>query len=485
MGADTLGRVCPNAVVATPILSDPPLSGKGPSMSAIAALAATQAVDPTEARRQRGLAIAAVTRIVRSKGREERWLVPSQTGRKTYTVNMVGAEPLCDCADFAERGQPCKHIFAVQFTKAREFGPETVPEVIPGAEATLQLPEQTCAPRPTYKQDWPAYNAAQINEKAKFQALLAELCRCVPEPSPSKKGGRPPIPMADRLFAVAFKVYTTVSGRRASTDMRNARDKGHLSHAPHYSRVYRFLEDPAMTPILMGLIAESARPLRSIEFDFIIDSSGFATSRFVRWFDHKYGVVKQAYDWVKVSVCTGRTTNVVTAVEIDERYAGDCPRFAPLLNATAKAFTIREVSADSAYLSYDNMELVASYGGTPYIAFKSSSTAAEGGTMARMFHLYNFNRDEYLTHFHKRSNVESTLSMVKAKFGDHLRSKTDTAMVNEAICKFLCHNICCLIQSHYEFGVEPMFWGQEVAEAVGRCEPSVEEVDQAQSWVWV
>jgi hypothetical protein len=31
---------------------------------------------------------------------------------------------------------------------------------------------------------------------------------------------------------------------------------------------------------------------------------------------------------------------------------------------------------------------------------------------------------------------ESTFSMIKAKFGDYLRSKTDAAMVNEVLCKF-------------------------------------------------
>jgi hypothetical protein len=49
--------------------------------------------------------------------------------------------------------------------------------------------------------------------------------------------------------------------------------------------------------------------------------------------------------------------------------------------------------------------------------------------------------------------------MIKAKFGDSLRSKTDTAMVNEALAKVLCHNVCCLIQSMYELDVEPVFWG--------------------------
>jgi hypothetical protein len=48
--------------------------------------------------------------------------------------------------------------------------------------------------------------------------------------------------------------------------------------------------------------------------------------------------------------------------------------------------------------------------------------------------------------------------MVKAKFRDHVRSKTDTAMTNEVLCKFLCHNLCCLIQSQCELGIEPVFW---------------------------
>ena len=62
-------------------------------------------------------------------------------------------------------------------------------------------------------------------------------------------------------------------------------------------------------------------------------------------------------------------------------------------------------------------------------------------------------------HYHKRSNVESTFSMIKAKFGDAVRSKTDVAMKNEALCKILCHNICCLIPSACEFGVATKFWG--------------------------
>jgi hypothetical protein len=79
--------------------------------------------------------------------------------------------------------------------------------------------------------------------------------------------------------------------------------------------------------------------------------------------------------------------------------------------------------------------------------------------------------------------------MIKAKFGDHLRSKTDTAMVNEALAKILGHNICCLIQSHYELGIAVMFWGEEASEDVSASETTspdpAESVDPIDAWAWV
>ena len=81
-------------------------------------------------------------------------------------------------------------------------------------------------------------------------------------------------------------------------------------------------------------------------------------------------------------------------------------------------------------------------GATPYIAFKINTTGAVGGLFEKMFHFYSYKRDEFLAAYHKRSNVESTFSMVKAKFGGHIRSKGDTAQINEALCKVLCHNLC-------------------------------------------
>jgi len=52
-----------------------------------------------------------------------------------------------------------------------------------------------------------------------------------------------------------------------------------------------------------------------------------------------------------------------------------------------------------------------------------------------MYHYFNFRKQEFLKHYRQRSNIKSTFSMMKRKFGHSLRSKTDTAMVNETCAK--------------------------------------------------
>jgi hypothetical protein len=66
--------------------------------------------------------------------------------------------------------------------------------------------------------------------------------------------------------------------------------------------------------------------------------------------------------------------------------------------------------------------------------------------------------NQFLQHYHKRAKVESTFSMMKRKFGDSLRSKTDVA-VNETLCKVLSHNLVVLIREMHELGIDPMFRG--------------------------
>jgi hypothetical protein len=138
------------------------------------------------------------------------------------------------------------------------------------------------------------------------------------------------------------------------------------------------------------LIKISAAPLKSIESDFAVDSSGFSTGQFMRWLDVKYGTKEDRLQWLKLHLMCGVKTNIVTSVEISDGYAHD----------------------------------------------------------------YHY--------FHKRSNIETTFHMIKSKFGQRLRSRTLTAQINEALCKVLCHNLCCVIQSVHELGIETNFEHESV-----------------------
>lgn len=130
---------------------------------------------------------------------------------------------------------------------------------------------------------------------------------------------------------------------------------------------------------------------------------------------------------------------------------------------------MKEVSADKAYLGNSNFKATLKHGAIPYIPFKSNSLPDGNGALwARIYHFYNFQREEFLQHYHKRSNVETTFHMIKAKFGLRLRSKTPVAQMNEALCKVLAHNICCVIQSIHELEIEPTFHAEmSLARKVG------------------
>lgn len=391
-----------------------------------------------DARQQRGMLIAATKRIARI---EDRWVVPSQSSNALYAVEVIDARPTCTCPDFELRGLACKHIFAVEFVEKRETAPDgTVTE--------------TRAMRVTYGQNWAAYNAAQTSEKAEFCRLLHELCAGVAEPEQAT--GRPRLPLGDMVFSAAFKVYSTVSGRRFMTDMREACDAGMVTKAPHYNSIFRTLESEALTPIIQSLIEQSARPLAAIETSFAVDSTGFGTCQRFNYFDAKYGKNMTRTDWLKVHAMIGTKTNVVTSVAVTDRDVADAPQFAPLVRATAERFAIAEVSADKAYSTREALTVVDAVGGTPYIPFKWN--ARGDGSHAlwnKLFHFFSFQREEFVAHYHKRSNVEATFSAIKRVFGDSVRSRIRTAQVNEVLLKVLCHNIRCLVHAMHELGVDP------------------------------
>lgn len=131
----------------------------------------------------------------------------------------------------------------------------------------------------------------------------------------------------------------------------------------------------------------------------------------------------------------------------------DCKSTAPETN--------EEILRKGTIVSGNIETAIVNSGATPYIPFKATATGKGSDLWKKLWHYYEYNRQDFLASYHKRSNVETTFSMIKTKFGAAVRSKTPNAQMNEVLCKVLCHNLSVLVHSIYDLGVEPVFWGDQ------------------------
>ena len=399
------------------------------------------AQEQIQIRKQKGLEIAKTGKV---KLNGNKWVVPSQSLNKYYDVILRLDKSECNCPDFSERGMKCKHIFAVEITVSKSYNPDGSVSV-------------TKTKRITYPQEWSTYNKAQTSELKLFDELLVDLLKEIAEPAYTF--GRPKQPIKEQLFCSIIKVYSQLSSRRVSTLYGYATERGFIGHKPHFNVVTKLLNREDITPLLKELVAKTALPLSTVETDFAIDSSGFRTTSFNAYCKDKHNT-KQSHEWLKAHICIGTKTNVITSVVIGDEHSADSPQFIPLVKDTHdKGFSMREISADKAYISRDNLDAVADLGGIAYIPFKvNASQHGYGGRVwNKMYYYFKLCNDEFMEHYHKRSNVETTFSAIKKKLGETLKSKNRTAQINELLCKIIAYNITVLIQEIHELDIKPNF----------------------------
>jgi transposase len=384
-------------------------------------------------RKARGKKIAETQSITKT---EEGFKVRATHARKrAYLVQLDGNGWNCSCLDYKEYGAYCKHIYAVQH---HHYGGVDEPEPAPDTPLRQQ-----------YRRNMSRYNVAQRREAHEFMPLLYDLCQTIEERD--HKRGRKPIPYSDIVFAAVMKVYTTKSTRLSMPMIDLACEYGFISKPLSFTSIWAYLEKPELSPILRNLIIASSRPLALVETIFAYDSTGFTGSRYRQWRDPDYRGQREL-DGMKVHLGCGVKTNIVTDAIVSQE--GDGRLLPQMLQTTGLTFQVKEVLADAAYNSVRNQEEIAARGATAFIPFKDGLTGASGGDLERAFHYFKYRQEEFRLHYHKRSNVESTNSMIGRKFGHYLRSKTKVAMTNESLAKIVCHNICCLIRACYELEID-------------------------------
>ena len=306
---------------------------------------------------------------------------------------------------------------------------------------------------------WTAYNKAKTQEKYLFYLLLDELCSVIQEPI--HESGRRPIPLRDLLFCACLKIYSNYSARKISSDMKHAQEAKFISKVPHFNSLLTFMNNKFTEDLLMRLITISAMPLKQLETDFAHDSTGFGCYQYARWMKVRFSQIVEKPEqlfrhYVKLHASIGTRTNVITAAEITQGNIGDAPKFSDCATVTANNFNVERYSADKAYLSRKNMQIAQALDFLPFIPFKENSRKQKpsDGLWNYMYNYCKTKPKEFNEFYHRRSNVETTFSMIKQRLGEFLKCKNLQGQKNEVLLKCLCHNICCLIQEIHESKIE-------------------------------
>ena len=421
-------------------------------------------VDPVRA--ARGQRIASSTPII---AEDNGWIIPSDSRPGVfYRIQRDEHGYHCGCPD---KFRTCKHIVALTLTLDgdRKGRPMPALESAPVALAVEHHPPASqsndgmemqanpqASPEPlTY---WQAYNRAQTNEGHLFPQLLHALCALVPEPV-SQSRGRPQVSVRDLLFGEVLREYDGKSSRRFQTAIREAAANGFISKAYGYNKGTDFLNLPETTGLLRALITESARPLRGIENTFALDSSGFSTSTYGRWYDEKYGAERTRGTYVKSHIIVGVESHIITAAAASVEPVGDITMMRPLLEETRAAqFTVDKVLADSAYRSEAIAEWLHALGIDSWIPFHHNAIFHYDGSLwDRQLATFLLHQDIFAEHYHQRSQSETAYSMTKEKYGASVRGKMPTSQANGVLCKLLANNLYVLIRSIYDLGLEPEF----------------------------
>lgn len=308
----------------------------------------------------------------------------------------------------------------------------------------------------TYEQNWEAYNNSQTNEFRLFQDILIELIDNLIDNRTPIRQGRPFNNLKEMIFCCVMRSYHGKSSRRTISYLDYAHMKGYLSKIPHFNTILNYYKDIYLYPIIKHMIEQSGTPLKTVERDFTVDSSGFSTSLFGRWLDIRTRSPGLKRVWKKAHLTSGVKSNIVTAVEITPGYHADSPQFEKLVKTTAESFKMNEISADMAYSSRRNLRVATNLDIIPYIPFRKNAVKNARGCMVwhQMKTYFDEHHTEFMDHYHKRSNAESVFSMIKRKFGHRLYSKTEMGQINELLCKILSHNICILIQEMHELDIK-------------------------------
>lgn len=334
------------------------------------------------------------------------------------------------------------------------FGGKLVSSIIVDADYKIIHKPQT---------NWTIYNKAAGQEKMMFFQILKDAVDDLMIEYKYCGNGRPPVYLADIIKSLCIKAYHNYSFCRLESELKIAKAMGIIDVVHKRSTLTKYMQNINVTEILHKLYKVIAEPLSIIEINFAIDATG-VSSKYgeKRWVKvrHTKKELSLCKQYAKLHIISGCKTNIITSAKITKGTNHESPFLKPLLEDTIKNFTPQNVLADSGYLSKNNVKIIKNIGALPFIKGKKNINVIKKGRNTawnNMLKMWKYNQPEFAKHYHQRSNVESTFSALKRRFGDFCRCKKQESQENEILCRIVCFNASVLSKSLLLYNIKPEF----------------------------
>ncbi len=311
--------------------------------------------------------------------------------------------------------------------------------------------------RRTYPQKWHFYYQASRTEKLMFFRIIKDAVDYLDIEAKYKGTGRPPANIKDIVKALCIKGYCGLSSWRIESELKLAQTFGIINKVYKRSALNNYLNNKYVVEILKELLKTIAEPLQEIEETVAIDATGMASSYGKkRWVEVRL-THRLRKDFAKLHIISGVKSNIIFSADVTEGTSSDSPHLKELLEELR--FKPREFVADAGYISKDNVIAISDKGIKPFIMPRKNITGQRGGSASwrYLIRLWKENKEIFLMHYHARSNVESTFSMLKRKFGDYVRAKNIIGQTADILSKVVCLNAVILSEAMLEYGIRTRF----------------------------
>ncbi len=387
-----------------------------------------------------GIKIAIHRQLTERKGY---WLVQSSNQYLFYRVDFEQGK--CECDEFRNLNSGwCRHLYAVKWhlhNRSRLIKKSPRPPV-------------NSVPR-----DWRSYHAGRSAKHRLFKEFLNNVCQKLPDFIPSKKGGRPRVPLKDLVYASVLKVRNQKAGKAMESMLEEEDEAGRLPGyaVPKANTLFNFFNSWRAFDVLNMLIGETSAPFIHLEHAFAIDSTHFPISRKEKGYNFKTDKVFEKSKTFKAHVCTGVLTGVVASLRVtpDEGTgSADAAKFPHLLRETIQRFSVLEILADAAYCSRRNFRCCDEVGVKLFTKFGKRDTNADDSSYGRALLFSKEHPKEQYLKFRNRSSIEATFSVWKRRFPNRMFFKNEQSIANEIMCIALVHNLELLVRARFELGMK-------------------------------